>query len=62
VDDRCTPRAAKSSSWLGFYLSPSRILLLMAAFFPILIGVSHDHHPGPRTGGLTLRALGYRVP
>jgi putative integral membrane protein (TIGR02587 family) len=27
--------------WLGFYLSPTRILLLMAAFFPILIGVSH---------------------
>jgi putative integral membrane protein (TIGR02587 family) len=27
--------------WLGFYLSPTRILLLMAVFFPLLIGVSH---------------------
>src|SRR3954468_4682585 len=27
--------------WLGFYLGPSRILLLMAVFFPILIGVAH---------------------
>ena len=27
--------------WLGFYLAPARILLLMAVFFPILIGVSH---------------------
>jgi putative integral membrane protein (TIGR02587 family) len=27
--------------WLGFYLGPTRILLLMAVFFPILIGVAH---------------------
>jgi putative integral membrane protein (TIGR02587 family) len=27
--------------WLGFYLGPARILLLMAVFFPILIGVAH---------------------
>ena len=27
--------------WLGFYLSPTRILLLMAVFFPLLIGVAH---------------------
>jgi len=27
--------------WLGFYLNPTRILLLMAVFFPILIGVAH---------------------
>src|SRR4051812_20262194 len=27
--------------WLGFYLDPARILLLMAVFFPILIGVAH---------------------
>jgi uncharacterized membrane protein len=26
--------------WLGFYLGPLRILLLMAVFFPILIGVA----------------------
>src|SRR5206468_4290330 len=27
--------------WLGFYLDPMRILLLMAVFFPILVGVAH---------------------
>jgi uncharacterized membrane protein len=27
--------------WLGFYLSPARILLLMTVFFPILVGVAH---------------------
>ncbi len=27
--------------WLGFYLSPWRLLLLMAAFFPMLVGVAH---------------------
>ena len=27
--------------WLGFYLAPARILLLMAVFFPVLIGVAH---------------------
>src|SRR5436190_6134789 len=27
--------------WLGFYLSPSRVLLLMVAFFPILAALAH---------------------
>ena len=27
--------------WLGFYLSPSRVLLLMVVFFPILAGLAH---------------------
>jgi putative integral membrane protein (TIGR02587 family) len=27
--------------WLGFYLAPVRILLLMAIFFPVLVGVAH---------------------
>src|SRR3954470_6222446 len=27
--------------WLGFYLSPSRILLLMVVFFPILAVLAH---------------------
>src|SRR4051812_13654711 len=27
--------------WLGFYLSPARILLLIAAFFPMLVGLAH---------------------
>jgi putative integral membrane protein (TIGR02587 family) len=27
--------------WLGFYPGPTRILLLIAVFFPILIGVAH---------------------
>src|SRR4051812_27980012 len=27
--------------WLGFYLSPSRVLLLMIVFFPILAALAH---------------------
>lgn len=27
--------------WLGFYLSPWRIILLLAVFYPLLIGLSH---------------------
>jgi putative integral membrane protein (TIGR02587 family) len=36
--------------WLGFYLSPARILLLIAVFLPVLIGLAHyvgfDHTDG----------------
>ena len=42
--------------WLGFYLAPTRILLLIAVLFPILS--RHD----PRSGRLTLRPLGFREP
>jgi putative integral membrane protein (TIGR02587 family) len=27
--------------WLGFYLDPGRVVLLVAVFFPILVGLSH---------------------
>src|SRR3954462_6901312 len=27
--------------WLGFYLSPGRLLLLIAVFFPVLAGLAH---------------------
>jgi len=45
--------------WLGFYLGSTRILLLMAVFFPILVGVAHyiGFADTPSVGHAALHAI-----